>query len=247
MSRFAGDHDRWADSLASWLLGALPDDEALAFATHLEECPVCREDATSLQVATDALPASAPPQPAPPDLKARIMAVVEREAELVAAADRGAQRPAPTRPQLLHRLRDRLSLSSRPQLALASLLAVLVLAGAGLLGQQLLSDDVRTLNAAVEKTPQLAATRAQLEIGDDEARFVTSKLPAPPQGRVYQLWIARGSTIDPKKRLFTPRGGSATVAIPGSMRGVTQVMVTDEPAGGSPAPTGEPIINVEPV
>lgn len=245
MSRFAGDHDRWADSPASWLLGALPDDEARAFATHLEECPVCREDAASLQVAADALPASAPPQPAPPDLKARIMAVVEREAKLVAAADHGAQRPAPTRPPLLGRLRA--GLSSRPQLALASVLAVLVLAGAGLLGQQLLSDDVRTLNAAVEKTPQLAATRAQLEIGDDEARFVTSKLPAPPQGRVYQLWIARGSTIDPKKRLFTPRGGSATVAIPGSMRGVTQVMVTDEPAGGSPAPTGEPIINVEPV
>lgn len=245
MSRFAGDHDRWADSLASWLLGALPDDEARAFAAHLEACPVCREDAASLQVAADALPASAPPHPAPPDLKARIMAVVEREAELVAAADRGAQRPAPARPPLLGRLRA--SLSSRPQLALASVLAVLVLAGGGLLGQQLLSDDVRTLNAAVEETPQLAATRAQLEIGDDEARFVTSKLPAPAQGRVYQLWIARGSTIDPKKLLFTPRGGSATVAIPGSMRGVTQVMVTDEPAGGSPAPTGEPIINVGPV
>lgn len=244
MSRFAGDHDRWADSLASWLLGALPDDEARVFATHLEECPVCQEDAASLRVAADALPASAPPLPAPPDLKARIMAVVEREAELVAAADGGTQRPAPARTSVLRRLRD--GLTSRPQLALASVLAVLVLAGAGLLGQQLLSDDVRTLDARVENTPALVGTRAQLEIGDDEARFVTSKLPAPSQGRVYQLWIARGTTIDPRRRVFTPRDGSATVEIPGSMRGVTQVMVTDEPAGGSPAPTGDPIINVEP-
>jgi anti-sigma factor RsiW len=244
MSTSMGDHDRWSDSLASWLLGALPKDEARAFAAHLEACPICREDAASLRVAADALPASAPPLPAPPDLKGRIMAVVEREAELLAAADDGAPRPAPARRSRLRRLRD--GLSSRPQLALAPLLAVLVLAGAGLLGQQLLSDDVRTLDAQVEDTPALAATQAQLEIGDDEARFVTSKLPAPPQGRVYQLWIARGSTIDPKKRLFTPRGGSATVTIPGSMRGVSQVMVTDEPAGGSPAPTGDPIINVEP-
>jgi anti-sigma factor RsiW len=244
MSRFVGDHDRWSDSLASWLLGALPEDEERAFTEHLEECPVCREDAASLRVAADALPASAPPLPAPPDLKGRIMAVVEREAELVAAADDGTQRPAPARTPLLRRLRE--GLASRPQLALASVLAVLVLAGAGLLGQQLLSDDVRTVEATVEKTPELVATHAQLEIGDDQARFVTSKLPAPPQGRVYQLWIARGSTIDPKKRLFTPHDGSATVTIPGSMRGVSQVMVTDEPAGGSAAPTGEPIINVEP-
>lgn len=244
MSRFAGDHDRWADSLASWLLGALPEDEARLFAGHLAECSVCQEETASLRVAADALPASAPPLPAPPDLKARIMAVVEREAELVAAADGDRQRPAPARAPLLRRLRDGLS---RPQLALASTLAVVVLAGAVLLGQQLLSDDVRTLDAQVENTPALAATQAQLEIGDDEARFVTSKLPAPPRGRVYQLWIARGSTIDPKKRLFTPRDGSATVTIPGSMRGVSQVMVTDEPAGGSVAPTGEPIINVDPV
>lgn len=244
MSTSVGDHDRWSDSLASWLLGALPEDEARAFAAHLSECPVCREDAASLQVAADALPASVPPLPAPPELKGRIMAVVEREAELLAAADDGGQRPARARPTLLRRMRD--GLSSRPQLVLASMLAVLVLAGAGLFGQQLLSDDVRTLEAQVENAPGLAATQAQLEIGDDKARFVTSKLPAPPQGRVYQLWIARGGTIDPKKRLFTPRGGSATVTIPGSMRGVSQVMVTDEPAGGSPAPTGDPIISVEP-
>jgi Anti-sigma-K factor rskA len=245
MSTSVGDHDRWADSLAPWLLGALAEDEAQGFAAHLEQCTVCREDAAALRVATDALPTSAPPLPAPPELKQRIMAVVERESELLTAAgERAPQRPEPARRAWMRRLRE--GLSSRPPLVLAGTLAVLVLVGAGLLGQSLLSSDVRTLPATIDRSSGLTATQAELEVGNEEARFVTRKLPAPPQGRVYQLWIDRDGRIDPTKRLFMPRDGSASVELPGSMRGVRQVMVTDEPAGGSAAPTGRPIISVEP-
>ncbi|HYM57033.1 MAG TPA: anti-sigma factor, partial [Solirubrobacteraceae bacterium] len=72
--------------------------------------------------------------------------------------------------------------------------------------------------------------------------------PAPPQGRVYQVWLDRGgSTPEPTSALFTTRGdGSASVAVPGSLRGVRQILVTDEPVGGSELPTRRPIISVTP-
>ncbi|MDP9293832.1 MAG: anti-sigma factor, partial [Actinomycetota bacterium] len=87
-----------------------------------------------------------------------------------------------------------------------------------------------------------------LEVREDRAVLVARKLPAPPQGRVYQVWLDRGgSTPEPTAALFTTRGdGSASVAVPGSLRGVRQILVTDEPMGGSKLPTRRPIISVTP-
>jgi anti-sigma factor RsiW len=51
---------------------------------------------------------------------------------------------------------------------------------------------------------------------------------------------------DPTNALFSVRGGSATVEVPGSVRGVEQVLVTDEPNGGSRAPTRAPVIIAQP-
>ena len=66
-------------------------------------------------------------------------------------------------------------------------------------------------------------------------------LPAPPSGRVYQVWLKRdGHAPEPTAALFMPsRDGAATASVPGSMQGIDQVIVTDEPDGGSPQPTGD--------
>ena len=65
-------------------------------------------------------------------------------------------------------------------------------------------------------------------------------LPAPPSGRVYQVWLKRdGHPPMPTAALFVPsRDGAAAASVPGSLDDVDQVMVTDEPDGGSPQPTG---------
>ena len=97
MTAPAHDHEHWSDSLGAWLLGALPDDEAEGFREHLAACAVCREDAASLQVAADALPASAEPRTPPPALKGRLMAIVEREAQLLEAAGPESDRAAAPR------------------------------------------------------------------------------------------------------------------------------------------------------
>jgi hypothetical protein len=217
------DHDRWAGSLGAWLLGALPEDEAEGFRRHLEQCAVCQEDAASLQVAVDALPASAEPRMPPAALKERIMAAVESEGEAEPAPGPAARPP-----------RKRAwfgGLSLRPALAIG--LAALAI---GFVGAQVVGSGTETITAQVP-----GAGTANLEVDDGHGRIVASDLPAPPSGRVYQVWLDKGGKApEPTNALFTTsRDGSASVDVPGSLDGVKRVMVTDEPPGGSRAPTGK--------
>lgn len=247
MSTPAHDHEQWADSLGSWLLGALPDDEADGFAAHLAACAVCREDAATLRVATDALPASVAPRTPPPALKARLMAIVESEASLMQAAGPESDRVPDPEPR--RRARGWLGgLLPRPALALPAVLLLLAIgAGGALLGREALDQDARTVTARVNPDVDSRA-RASLELADGRARLVASKLPPPPAGRVYQVWLDRGAaTPEPTSALFSTRSdGSASVDVPGSLDGVRNVMVTDEPAGGSDKPTGRLILNASP-
>jgi anti-sigma factor RsiW len=248
MSTSAHDHDRWADSLGAWLLGALPQDEADGFAAHLDACAVCREEAATLRVAVDALPASVAPRTPPPALKSRLMRIVEGEASLLEAAgpesDR-APRPEPRRRRALDWLSG---LLPRPALALPLVLLLLTVgAGGALLGREAFDQDARTVTARVN--PELSkSARASLEVADGRARLVSSKLPPPPAGHVYQVWLDRGGPApEPTSALFSTRSdGSASVDVPGPLDGVRNVMVTDEPAGGSDKPTGRIILSASP-
>src|SRR4051812_24104528 len=216
------DHDRWADSLGAWLLGALPDDEATGFRRHLEQCAVCQEDAASLQVAVDALPASAEPRTPPPALKERIMAVVEAEAP-----------PAPARaPVTRPRKRRSWFGGAAWRRALAAGLAALVL---GFVGARALTSGTDTITARVS-----GGGSAQLEIDDGHGRLVASRLPDPPAGRVYQVWLDKGGKApEPTNVLFTPsRDGSASPDVPpldGGKRGVGNGGANR----GPPPPPGE--------
>ena len=69
-------------------------------------------------------------------------------------------------------------------------------------------------------------------------------MPAPPGGRVYQVWLKRpGRAPEPTSALFTPRSdGTATTAVPGSLEGVEQILVTHEPPGGSTVPSRDPLL-----
>jgi anti-sigma factor RsiW len=237
MSPTGPDHEQWTDSVGAYLLEALPDDERTGFEAHLAACELCRDDVADLQVAADALPASVEQLAPPPELKARIMAVVEAEAELLAAA----AGPRADLPERAPRRRRFAGLSLRPLagLAVAGLLALGVVVGVAL-------DDGgsgRTVSAQVD-TIKAAGARAQLEIRSRDSRLVVAGMPAPPRDRVYQVWLKRdGEAPEPTSALFTPRSdGSGTVSVPGSLKGVEQVLVTDEPEGGSQVPTRQPVI-----
>lgn len=246
------DHQQWADSIGAYLLEALPDSERIGFERHVEACATCRDEVESLLVATHALPASVEQLAPPPELKARLMAVVSAEAQLLeAAAGPRADLPEPA---VVHErgrepLRRRFRLPAlRPAFALACAAALLVLGGLGgvLLGDGSSEDGARdrTVVASVER----GDASAKLVVGRDASRLEVANLRKPPEDRVFQVWTQRpGGKPVPSTALFVPRAdGSASVAVPGSLRGVEEVLVTDEPVGGSKAPTRTPFLSVDP-
>ena len=99
----------------------------------------------------------------------------------------------------------------------------------------------RRARSPAKVTDAPGASAAASSSAATRARLIARGLPAPPDGRVYQVWLKRdGHAPEPTAALFKPsRDGTATASVPGSMDGVEQVMVTDEPDGGSPQPTGE--------
>jgi anti-sigma-K factor RskA len=237
------DHTQWTDAVGAYVLGALESEESKNFEAHLAECAICRRDVDELQVAVDALPTSVAPVTPSNALKDRIMAVVNSEAELLAASGQRADQPE-------RRRRERRSARSRlgswllrPGVALAC--AVVLLAAGGVAGVLLSrGEETRTIVA----TTMAADADVRLEMRDDGSTLVAENMPAPPRGRIYQVWLKRpGKDPEPTSVLWSTRSdGSAEVAVPGSLDGVEEVLVTDEPRGGSGAPTRRPIISVTP-
>jgi anti-sigma-K factor RskA len=224
-------HEQWADTVGAYVLGALPGDERAGFEAHAQACRECRAEIEQLGGAADALPASAPAMLPPPALKARLMAEVEREAALLAAAGPQADRP-PARPR-----RERRGwLAGFPAVALAS---VALLAGIAL-GGVLFKSGSKTLRF----TPTGSRAVAELDVSGDTAVLVARNLPSPGSGKTYQVWLKRpGQAPQPTAALFTPRSdGSATATVTGKLSGGDQVLVTAEPDGGSPAPTSAPVL-----
>jgi anti-sigma-K factor RskA len=232
-----GDHARYADDVAPWLLGALEGDEREAFERHLGACGRCREEVSALRPAVEALPLAAPPIRPPTELRDRIMRVVESEAELLNAAGEEADRP-PRPERERRRLPGWLSGGLRPAFAAAAAALVLV-AGVGgyLIGNGGSGDNERVVAAQVT----FPAAKASVRTEGDRAWLDVTNMPEPAGNRVYQVWLKRnGHSPMPTRALFVV--GSGSVTIPGGVGDADQVLVTPEPPGGSPLPTHAPVI-----
>ncbi|MGH2943583.1 MAG: anti-sigma factor, partial [Solirubrobacteraceae bacterium] len=119
-----------------------------------------------------------------------------------------------------------------------SLLALGIGGGALLVGAR---EDQPSRTIACASAP--AGATCQMRVADGGAKLVVAGLQPPPEGRIYQVWLDRGGTApDPTETLFSVRNGRASIAVTGDLGAVRQVLVTDEPPGGSEAPTGRPII-----
>jgi hypothetical protein len=85
------------------------------------------------------------------------------------------------------------------------------------------------------------SVRASLRRTGSYAELSIAGLVQPPADQVYEVWLERGasSAPQPTDALFTVTSrGTASVEVPGSLRGVTSLMVTSEPIGGSRTRTG---------
>jgi anti-sigma-K factor RskA len=220
------------ESLGAYALGALPEGERATVAAHIENCPVCAEDAESLQRAATRLSDVVPAAQPSPGLRDRIMAVVESEAALL--------RPAATVPSPRRRSSWADALSLRWVATAVAALAIGAVVGATALDGSNGGSDTRTLSAEVGRG------HAWVEVSDGRAHHVVDGLAAPRRNQVYELWIQSGDAAprpasdDLNQAVFVV--GSGRVEIPARLQPGDRVMVTAERPGGSRIPTSRPVV-----
>jgi hypothetical protein len=209
----------------AYVLGALEPAEAEAFRSHLASCAVCRDEVGALKALADGLPLAAPHMPAPRGLKRRVMADV-----------RNHPKTAPG----LARSRSRRPVLARPAMALGLALVVVAAIAGGLALAPGRSSGVRLVQASVVGQPGTAVVR----LAAGQAELIVRHMPGPPEGKIYEVWLKRdGQAPSPTNALFSVSStGAGTVAVPGQLRGVSEVLVTPEPSGGSRVPTHAPVI-----
>lgn len=212
---------------AAYVLGALDPEELEAYILHLRDCVVCRDEVAALSRVVNALAMSAPQQRVPSDLRQRV---------LDAARDKPQTSEVP-----VPRARWPRWVTSGRAIAVAACAAVAVvavIAGFGVLSGG--SGGARVIQASVVGSPG----SAKLRLAGPHAELVVNDLRQPPSGTVYEVWLTRaGRPPMPAHALFDVSAtGAAKVSVPGDLRGVSQVLVTQEPAGGSPKPTHPAVI-----
>jgi anti-sigma-K factor RskA len=204
------------------VLGALEPSEVEAFRRHLADCTACQKEVAEFEQTRDALPESAAQYQVPKDLRRRVLREVRATPK--AAAHAGAQ--APARP----------ARSWRPLMAWGGAFAAVVIAV--VLAVALSSGGSST------RTIQASAGNAELRITGGHGDLIVRRLPQLPVGRIYEMWVQRGNAAPtPTGTLFAVTSrGTAAIGVPGSLSGVTAVLVTQERAGGTLAPTSAPMI-----
>jgi len=232
------------DDLGAYGLGALETDEAARVGAHLRRCSRCRiraeEYAAVARLAPLALARAEPPAGARAALLARL------------DAPQGG-------PSLKTRLSEWWAAPRRRAQPLAWTLTLAVIVG--LLGWNLrlrqqhdTTAEARALLTAEDRevTPLTGSAQARgatarlvLRRDDPRAGLVVSGLPPLPPGRSYQLWFVRPDQTRASGAVFrVDAQGEAVVLvqIPETLGAFRGVGVTEEPAGGSPAPTGRNLL-----
>ena len=217
--------------VAAYALGALTEEETKRFEEHLKTCELCRTDLDGLMPVVHALPATAEPIEPPPALRKRIMKVVDADVR---------EREKAARPPRESWWR---SLNLRPLPALAAA-CLLLLVGVGV-GLTVLGDDGGSSSDVAGQCIR-SCDRVAMHLEDGHGTLKVEGMAQPPDGRVYQVWTqVYGEDPKPTDALFTvDKDGSASVDVPGDTGGIDQVLVTDEPRGGSSAPTTAPYFSV---
>jgi anti-sigma-K factor RskA len=231
-----------SDALAAYALDALPELERLALLEHLAECRLHDEQLAGFRAVAGRLPLLVASTEAPPQsLRANLLDAFDREqlgqpVETVvpAAPSPVSRRDTAERPPSRGGF---WAIFRQPSLAYgmaaALLIAVLGLA-AWNVSLQDTSDDPRTTAVAGPNMTLKATYYPKLRIA-----VLDVDMPEPPAGQVYQAWmIADGQPVSVGV-LYSNKG---TMAFAMDMGQAQAIALSLEPAGGSVAPTTQPIV-----
>jgi anti-sigma factor RsiW len=222
----------------AYALDALNDLERAEFDRHLATCESCRAEVASLRDAAGHL-ADASAAPPPAHLRAQVLA--------------GAQLVRPLPPQTTEPSRRRWRIPALVAAAAALFAGV----GVGVTAewrpweqpekiQLTLADRVRQAPDAQSWTQSLptggsvTVTRSR-SVG--AAVWQSTGLKALPSGRVYELWLQAPDESLKPAGLFSAADGE--VVMRGDATEAIGAGVTEEPSGGSPAPTTKPIAFID--
>lgn len=228
--------------VGAYALNALDAREREEFEEHLSGCDTCAQEVRGLSEAAAVLGASAA-EPAPRALRRRVLSEISRTRQL----------PPPT----AARARRRPWRRRMPTVLLAAcLVAVLALGGVVFYAQS----QMREMRAMEQEMGAvLAAPDSQSMTEEPEAGVSVSVVYSAERGQLvfsaygleeysdadYQLWV-KGS--DGRARsggvVEVDEDGMVMPMVTPCPRDTVDVAVTMEPVGGSPAPSGEPMIEV---
>lgn len=245
----AYEHDELKMLLASYAIGALPEDEMPVIRDHILTCEECMQEADAFAAAVPALALTVEPMELPTGFADAVLAKVRDQQPAVEPA------------------RARRSWSLFPRLAFGGVAIVAaILAGAFLDARgdaQQAKRDLIALEQRVERNEDALAAFVRHDDGwrlegttgavgrmvptRDGATFAVAGLPAPPQGHVYQLWLLRGACGEQpcaptSAGVFDVDDGLVVVPVDRSIRNFAGAAVTLEPAGGSEQPTTDPLL-----
>lgn len=244
------------DWLEAYVLGALDPDDRAHFEEHLPACDRCRSDLAAHIRVVDLLTYGLPPERPPVAARERLLTRIHAERDAPAAPraspgvalapEIGPGPSSPARPARTSRIQP-------SSLLWAAILAVVLGVGAlvggwGATGPHA-SPDVELLARlpggrvlSLEGTgAPVSSARLFVVNNGSRAELVVDALPPLPAGRTYQLWFAEPGQPIRTGGVFNVNSqgdGLTRVTIPAPLERVTAVAVTQEPAPGSPGPTG---------
>lgn len=246
--------DDVADLLAGAALGALSPSDAARLQQHLARCAGCERELDSLRETSAALAlALAPGQEPPRSVRQSLLAAAQREPPL----------PSDWRPRRLLAAVRRFA----PAWGIAA--AGLALGLGSFAWAASLQARVATLEARASRYDRVVAVLASTSLTTRELQPSEPGLPArgtlyldpasrtgmvmvhdlPPlgAGRTWQLWYVRGADRVSGGLLRTNASGTgyALLQVPTDLERYDSVGITEEPAGGSAAPTSARVIGTQ--
>ena len=257
-------HDEIQARLADYVLGELTAEDRRRVDAHVTTCPACATELRELGLAFQGIGLAEEAVPPPPHLRARVLDSLRDDSPAAselrrAPADSRAAAPA---------YGAWLALAATTALVLGAALFWSLQRNSGLrdalrtldataaelserIGRNeqqadlavsiLTSPDMRRIDLAGFAASRDAVARAYWS----PARgllIVADRLPPPPAGRVYQVWLIGSDSAGPVSAGLLddpgPGRGMLIVPAPQGVAGTVTIAVTDEPPGGLAAPTG---------
>jgi anti-sigma factor RsiW len=220
----------------AYAIDALSSLERVEFEAHLATCAACRDEVASLRETSALLGTSAAVAP-PASVREAVLAGITGVRPLPPVVSTEPDSP------VAHLRRHWQSI------LVAAAAAILVIVGGAAIWDPWSAEQVSVADQVLDAPD---ATRSSARIGQStvtlvrsvalgKAVVVSDDLTLPPDGRAYELWL-QSPTGDMLPAGLLPRSTQQKFLLIGDAATATAAGITDEPVGGSDAPTTTPLV-----